>query len=104
MIVLVGPSRNKYVGTSKKDANFPSRLDLECPSCMMQAETIIDFFGQPGKEFFLFYHPRPPSAPLPLPPASLWRTLTTRKAKDSTQQEVQATPLPSPRQLLARVI
>jgi hypothetical protein len=73
------PDGKTYVGTSQKDANFPSRLDLECPSCMMQAETIIDFFGQPGKQFLLFYSPHTPSFSSP--------PLTTRKEKGSSTKE-----------------
>lgn len=68
--------RKRYVGTSKKDANFPSRLDIGCPSCMKQAEAIIGFFGQPNKEFLLFYEPRPS------------KLLGSRKEKDSQTVEV----------------
>ncbi len=31
-----------------------------CPSCMIQAETIVDVFGKEGNKFKLFYHPSPP--------------------------------------------
>jgi hypothetical protein len=80
--------RKTYVGTSKRDANFPGRLDLECPSCMMQAETIIDFFGQPGKQFLLFYHPARPTA-FTTPPPFL-RALLARREKGGDQPEVRA--------------
>lgn len=85
------PDGKTYVGTSKRDANFPSRLDLECPSCMMQAETIIDFFGHPGKQFLLFYHPARPTAPTKPPAAArappFLRSLLARREKGSDQPE-----------------
>ena len=55
---------------------------------MMQAETIIDFFGQPGKQFLLFYHPARPTA-ITTPPPFL-RALLARREKGSDQPEVRA--------------
>jgi len=76
------PDGKTYMGTSSKDANFPSRLDLECPSCMRQAQAIVDFFGKPGKPFLLFYHPQPPRA-----------RLTARRAKHNNNKDEGRYPL-----------
>jgi hypothetical protein len=52
-----------YVGSSRRDPNFPTSLDLRCPACVIQAAAIQYYFGREGQQFDLFYHPSPPSIP-----------------------------------------
>jgi len=94
------------VGSSAKDPNFPSRLDLGCHSCLVQADAIVEFFGkEPRKQFRLFYEPRlsssfPPSSSLLLPLTTRQEkrtttTTTTTSSSSSSDQPTQSEVVPS---------